>query len=57
MLVNLYTFYTTWSESASRLQSPCSREGAILPCSDRQSAFSHKGNTTATLCVPVRQKC
>ena len=56
MPVNLYIFYTTWLSQPTGYNHPVG-EKVLLPCSDRQSAFGHKGNTTtATPCVSVRYK-
>jgi hypothetical protein len=53
MPVNLCIFYTTWLSQLEGYNRSVA-EKVQLPCSDRQSAFSHKSSTTATLCAPVR---
>jgi len=53
---NVRIVYTTWLSQPAGYNRPVS-EKVLLPCSDWKSAFSHKDNTTATLCVSVRYKC
>ena len=42
MPVNLCIFYTTWLSQPAGYNRPVA-EKVLLPCSDRQSAFNHKG--------------
>ena len=53
MPVNLCIFYTTWLSQLEGYNRSVA-EKVLLPCSDRQSAFSHRSSNTATLCAPVR---